>query len=91
VLTNSHGTRKDAVMISTAPLSYDRAAEQVEDMMEQRTPFAHVENAIDAGHTPQEQKAALWLLAWSLRDTAHQRLDARPMLGLVGANGWGGR
>jgi hypothetical protein len=91
VLTNSHGTRKDAVMISTAPLSYDRAAEQVEDMMELRTPFAHVENAIDAGHTPQEQKAALWLLAWSLRDPAHQRLDARPMLGLVGANGWGGR
>jgi hypothetical protein len=77
-------------MISAAPLSYDRAAERVEDMMEQGTSFAHVEDAIDAAHAPQEQKAALWLLAWSLRDPAHQRLDARLMVALVSADDWGG-
>ena len=35
-------------MIGTAPLSFDRANEQVEGMIRQGTSFARVEDAIDA-------------------------------------------
>ncbi len=41
--------------------------------------FARVEDAIDAARLSQLHKAALWLLAWSLRDPAVQRRDARLM------------
>ncbi len=64
-------------MMSTAPLSFDRANEEVEGMIHQGTSFAHVEDAIDAAQFSQLHKAALWLLAWSLRDPAIQRRDAR--------------
>jgi hypothetical protein len=53
-----------------ATLSYDRVAEQVEDLVKQGAPFAQVEDVIDTTPAPQDQKAALWLLAWSLRDPA---------------------
>lgn len=66
-------------MISTAPLSFDRAAEQVEGMIYRGEAFARVEDAIDAARFSQHHKAALWLLAWSLRDPAVQRRDARLM------------
>jgi hypothetical protein len=39
-----------------------------------------VEDAIDAARFSQHHKAALWLLAWSLRDPAIQRHDARLMV-----------
>ncbi|MFL5823294.1 MAG: hypothetical protein ACJ764_07615 [Solirubrobacteraceae bacterium] len=64
-------------MQTPAPLSFDRGSEQVEDMMEQGMPFACVEDLIDGARLPRDHKAALWLLAWSLRDPVHQRLDAR--------------
>jgi hypothetical protein len=63
-------------MISTAPLSLDRASEQVEGMMQQQAAFARVEDAIDAARLAKHHKAALWLLARSLRDPAIQRHDA---------------
>ena len=66
-------------MISTAPLSFDRATEQVEGMIHRGDAFARVEDAIDAARLSQHHKAALWLLAWSLRDPAVQRRDARLM------------
>ncbi len=78
-------------MRNTAPLSYDRGREQVEDMFEQGVPFDHVEDAIDSARLSQTHKAALWLFAWSLRDPALQRRDARLTLELVGAGSWGGR
>jgi hypothetical protein len=78
-------------MRNTAPLSYDRGREQVEDMFEQGVPFDHVEDAIDRARLSQTHKAALWLFAWSLRDPALQRRDARLTLELVSAGGWGGR
>jgi hypothetical protein len=67
-------------MTSTAPLSFDRANEEVEGMIDQGTAFARVEDAIDAARFSQHHKAALWLLAWSLRDPAIQRHDARLMV-----------
>jgi hypothetical protein len=66
-------------MISTAPLSSDRATEQVESMIHRGEAFARVEDTIDAARLSQLHKAALWLLAWSLRDPAVQRRDARLM------------
>ena len=67
-------------MISTAPLSLDRATEQVEGMIHRSEAFARVEDAIDAARFSEHHKAALWLLAWSLRDPAVQRRDARLMV-----------
>lgn len=66
-------------MISTAPLSFDRANREVEGMIREGTSFARVEDAIDATEFSQLHKAALWLLAWSLLDPAIQRHDARLM------------
>jgi hypothetical protein len=74
-------------MIGTAPLSFDRADEQVEGMIRRGTSFAGVEDAIDAAQFSQLHKAALWLLAWSLRDPAIQRHDARLMAELFAADG----
>jgi hypothetical protein len=48
-------------------------------MIEHGTAFAQVEDAIDAAEFSEDHKAALWLLAWSLRDSALQRHDARLM------------
>ena len=47
-------------------------------------PFGVVEDAIDElADLSKDQKAALWLFAFSLRDPAEQRLDARAHLDLV--------
>jgi hypothetical protein len=75
-------------MICTAPLSFDRANEQVEGMMQQNAAFARVEDAIDAAGLSSHHKAALWLLAWSLRDPVLQRRDARLMAATFAADGY---
>jgi hypothetical protein len=75
-------------MIRTAPLSFDRANEQVEGMLHQGTAFARVEEAIDATGFSRHHKAALWLLAWSLRDPAIQRRDARLMATAFATDGY---
>jgi hypothetical protein len=77
-------------MTASAPLSFDQSREQVEAMMEQGTAFSDVEDVIDAGEFSTVHKAALWLLAWSLRDVEHQRQDARRTLAAVGAGELGG-
>jgi hypothetical protein len=74
----------------TAPLSCDRGSKQVEDMMEQGMPFACVEDVIDGSQLSGTHKAALWLLAWSLRDPMSQRQDARVTERLVRAANLGG-
>ena len=77
-------------MTWSAPLSFDRSQEQVEAMMEQGTTFSDVEDVIDASELSTVHKAAVWLLAWSLRDVEEQRQDARLTLAAVGANESGG-
>jgi hypothetical protein len=58
----------------------------VEGMMDAREPFNAVEEFInEAAPLSGDQKAALWLLAWSLRSSLVQRREARAM---VGATGW---
>ena len=58
-----------------------RYRDAVADLMERGRPFGDIEDAIDAlgGVTP-DQKAALWLFAFSLRDPVEQRMDARAHL-----------
>jgi hypothetical protein len=73
-------------MTGTAPLFLDRAGEQIEGMIQQGDAFARVEDAIDLASFTEEHKAALWLLAWSLRDAPSQRLDARLMVHASAAN-----
>ena len=47
-------------------------------------PFGEVEDAIDqVADLTQDQKAALWLVAFSLRDPAEQQSDARAHLAAV--------
>jgi len=53
----------------------------IKGMMDARDPFGDVEIFIDeAKALDQDEKAALWLLAWSLRDTWTQRREALAML-----------
>jgi hypothetical protein len=40
--------------------------EHVEALMEVGEPFAAVERTIEATRLPEDERAALWLLAWSL-------------------------
>ncbi len=77
-------------MKGSAPLSFDQSQEQVEAMMEQGRTFSDVEDVIDASELSTMHKAAVWLLAWSLRDVEEQREDARHTLAAVGAGELGG-
>jgi hypothetical protein len=67
-------------MTGTASLSFAQAGEQVEGMVHQGAAFARVEDAIDAARLSERHKAALWLLAWSLREPALQHHEARSMV-----------
>jgi hypothetical protein len=66
-------------MESTAPLAFDSATEQVEGMIHEGTAFSSVEDVIDEAEFSEHHKAALWLLAWSLREPTRQRSEARWM------------
>jgi hypothetical protein len=60
--------------------------DMIEGMMDASEPFGEVETFInEAAALDQNEKAALWLLAWSLRDTWTQRRDA---LAMVSALAW---
>jgi hypothetical protein len=56
----------------------------VTELIKAGEPFGDVEDAIDeVANLTMEQKAALWLLAFSLRDPSEQQLDARAHLATV--------
>ena len=58
--------------------------DSVAGLMKGGEPFGRIENVIDdCAELNQEQKAALWLFAFSLRDRAEQQLDARAHLSAV--------
>jgi hypothetical protein len=61
-----------------------RYRDAVSELIEAGQPFGKVEEVIDTlGDVNLDQKAALWLFAFSLRDPIEQRLDARAHLSAV--------
>lgn len=52
-------------MLSSAS-PFDVVREHVEALIEVGEPFAAVERAIEVTRLPEDERAALWLLAWSL-------------------------
>ena len=70
-------------MSSTHPASLGDYQEQVEGMIQAGELFGVVEDTINAAALVEDQKAALWLLAWSSRGSLAQRRDAIAALGLV--------
>jgi hypothetical protein len=56
----------------------------VSELVAAREPFTEIEEAIDGiDDLSQDQKAALWLYAFSLRDRGEQQRDARAHLAAV--------
>jgi len=53
-------------MTREATSPFDRYSREVEGMMCAGEPLANVEDAIERAPLPEEQRAALWLVAWSL-------------------------
>ena len=70
-------------MSHTHPVSLGDYQNQVEGMIEAGELFGVVEETINAAALVDDQKAALWLLAWSSRDSQTQRRDALAALELV--------
>jgi hypothetical protein len=61
-----------------------RYRDWVVELMRGGEPFGSVEEAIDSvSGLTLDQKAALWLFAFSLRDPTEQRMDARAHLHAV--------
>jgi hypothetical protein len=59
----------------------------VKGMLDASEPFGEVETFInEAAALDQDEKAALWLFAWSLREGAVQRREA---LAMLSALSWG--
>jgi hypothetical protein len=56
---------------------------EVEELMATSAPFDEIEDAIDDAELPAAHKAALWLLAWSLREPWLQLREARTTLAMV--------
>jgi hypothetical protein len=54
--------------------------EEVERRMRIGEPFGSVEDMINGAEISEDEKAALWLLAWSLRDRKAQLRENRSML-----------
>jgi hypothetical protein len=61
-----------------------RHRDTVARLMKGGEPFGRIEDVIDdCAELNQEQKAALWLFAFSLRNRVEQQLDARAHLSAV--------
>ena len=63
--------------------TYELCRDKIVELIEARSDFAEIENLIRASGLPEEQDAALWLFAWSLRERGpsvgveYPRPDAR--------------
>jgi hypothetical protein len=70
-----------------AGLSLGDHRDVVQSMMAAGAPFGDVETFVnEAAALDQDEKAALWLLAWSLREGWVQRQEAHAMLSALA---WG--
>jgi hypothetical protein len=62
---------------------FARCERQVEEMVDRRRPFDEIQDAIEATGLPADEKAALWIVAWSLDEPEPRRSD-HGHLSLVG-------
>ncbi|HEX8855302.1 MAG TPA: hypothetical protein VF752_06845 [Thermoleophilaceae bacterium] len=53
---------------------------EIERRMSAGEPFGSVEDMINRAELSEDEKSALWLLAWSMRDTDSQRQETRALL-----------
>jgi hypothetical protein len=60
-----------------------RCRDGVTHLMRAGTSFGEVEDVIELADVTEDQKAALWLLAFTMRDRREQELDARAHLAAV--------
>jgi hypothetical protein len=76
------GTEKGAPpMRGTHLKSFSSYRDAIAERIKGGEPFGDVEDAIDdAAELSTDQKAALWLFAFALRDPTEQQLDARTHL-----------
>jgi CRP-like cAMP-binding protein len=58
---------------------------EVERRMGRGESFSEVEDLIDESELRADEKAALWLLAWTYLDRRAQRREARALLGALAA------
>jgi hypothetical protein len=70
-------------MIRPGSTSLDLHQREVEAMVAAGTAFGLVEDVIDASDLRLDEKAALWMLAWSAIGPQAQELAARAKLTLV--------
>jgi hypothetical protein len=66
--------------VSTYPKGFDACQDEVEGMMRVGESLGGVEATIDSARITDDERAALWLLAWSMRDGIAHGEDARTML-----------
>ena len=62
-------------------------ATQVDQMVSDHLPFSEIEDRIEDMRTAEEQKAALWLLAWSSQPLRVRRTTIQEALSFVEARG----
>lgn len=58
--------------------TFETRRERVETMIFAGEPFDRVEREIDASPLVEDQRAALWLVAWSLNDRPASRVAKPP-------------
>jgi len=64
--------------------SFDGCRSAVEALVDAHTPFGEIEDVIDdSERLSEEQKSALWLLAWSSQDPPELRRNVEATLRLV--------
>ena len=51
----------------TAAAPFERLRDEVEAMMRVKRPFEEVERDIDNAQLTEDRRAALWLVAWSMK------------------------
>jgi hypothetical protein len=67
-------------MSHTYQMDFDACQDQVEGMMSVGESFGSVEATIESAKIPEDERAALWLLAWSMRNGVAHAQDARATL-----------
>jgi hypothetical protein len=67
-------------MSHTYEMDFDACQDEVKGMMSAGESFGSVEATIESAKITEDERAALWLLAWSMRNPITHAQDARATL-----------